>query len=58
VGIQTIMESRKILLLISGKAKMDALKRLLTDEIDENFPASVLKLHNDVTVITDISFDN
>lgn len=58
MGIQTIMESRKILLLISGKAKMDALKRLLTDEISEDFPASVLKLHNDVTVITDIAFDN
>ncbi|NWN98654.1 MAG: glucosamine-6-phosphate deaminase [Bacillus sp. (in: Bacteria)] len=58
VGIQTIMESRKILLLVSGQAKMEAFKRLLSDEIDESFPASVLKLHNDVTVITDIAFDN
>ncbi|MGG3855824.1 glucosamine-6-phosphate deaminase [Caldifermentibacillus hisashii] len=58
VGIQTIMESRKILLLISGQAKMEAFKRLLSDEIDECFPASVLKLHNDATVITDIAFDN
>lgn len=58
VGIQTIMESRKILLLVSGQAKMKAFKRLLSDEIDESFPASVLKLHNDVTVITDIAFDN
>ncbi len=58
VGIQTIMDSRKILLLVSGQAKMEAFKRLLSDEIDESFPASVLKLHNDVTVITDIAFDN
>lgn len=58
MGIQTIMESRKIILLISGQAKKAALKRLLTDEISEDFPASVLKLHNDVTVITDIAVDN
>lgn len=55
MGIQTILESRKILLLVSGQAKVDALNRLLTGEVDEQFPASALNLHDDVTIITDIT---
>lgn len=54
MGIETIMESKKILLLVSGKEKADALARLLgTSDISEEFPASILRQHNDVTVIAD-----
>ncbi|KZN95434.1 glucosamine-6-phosphate deaminase [Aeribacillus pallidus] len=54
MGIETIMESKKILLLVSGKEKSDALARLLgNSDISEEFPASILRQHNDVTVIAD-----
>lgn len=54
MGIETIMESKKILLLVSGKKKADALARLLgNSDISEEFPASILRQHNDVTVIAD-----
>ncbi|MGG5254816.1 glucosamine-6-phosphate deaminase [Neobacillus sp. SM06] len=53
MGISTIMKSKEILLLVSGKAKKVALKRLLEGEITENFPASVLKKHPYVTIIAD-----
>lgn len=53
MGIETILESRKIILLASGKSKMDAIKRLLTDEPNEDFPASALKFHSNVYVIAD-----
>lgn len=54
MGIETIMESKKLLLLVSGKEKADALARLLgTSDISEEFPASILRQHNDVTVIAD-----
>lgn len=53
MGIDTIMRSRRIVLLISGKAKAEALHRLLSGPVTEDMPASVLKNHPDVTVIAD-----
>ncbi|PFN79153.1 glucosamine-6-phosphate deaminase [Bacillus sp. AFS076308] len=53
MGIATIMKSKEILLLVSGEAKKEALKRLLTENVDEKFPASVLKNHPCVTIIAD-----
>ncbi|MEN2467457.1 glucosamine-6-phosphate deaminase [Ornithinibacillus sp. FSL M8-0202] len=52
-GIGTIMDSKQILLLVSGEDKAEALYRLLHGEITEQFPASVLKDHPNVTVIAD-----
>lgn len=53
MGIQTIMDTKKIILLVSGKNKAHALKELLNREITEEFPATILHKHNDVTVIAD-----
>lgn len=51
MGIKTIMQSKKIVLLISGASKQEAYDRLRTGQVTEQFPASVLHLHEDVTVI-------
>jgi glucosamine-6-phosphate deaminase len=53
MGIGTIMESRRILLLASGEAKAGILAAALEGPIGENVPASVLQRHPDVTVIVD-----
>ncbi len=53
MGIASIMESKEILLLVSGKEKNDALNKLLHGEIDKHFPASVLNQHENVTIIAD-----
>lgn len=53
MGISTIMKSKEILLLVSGDKKTEALFRLLNGEINERFPASVLKNHPCVTIIAD-----
>ncbi|KRF64515.1 glucosamine-6-phosphate deaminase [Bacillus sp. Soil768D1] len=53
MGIATIMKSKEILLLISGEAKAETLKKLIHGEITEEFPASILKKHNNVTIIAD-----
>ena len=53
MGIETIMESKRILLLVSGQSKADTLARLLNGTVEESFPASILNLHADVTVIAD-----
>ncbi len=53
MGISNIMKAKRILMLISGKNKADTVVRLLKEEIDPDFPASVLHKHPDVTVIID-----
>lgn len=53
MGIANIMESKEILLLVSGKKKELALARLINEEISEQFPASILKRHQNVTIIAD-----
>lgn len=53
MGIQSIMDSKEIILLASGASKAEAIKRLVYGEISEDFPASVLRLHPKVTIIAD-----
>lgn len=53
MGIKNIMQAKKIVMLISGKGKAEAVKRLLSGEITTDFPASILHKHPDVTVIID-----
>ncbi|WP_449621260.1 glucosamine-6-phosphate deaminase [Robertmurraya sp. Marseille-Q9965] len=53
MGIGTIMESKMILLLVSGEQKAEALVRLFTSEVSEEFPASILQNHPNVVIIAD-----
>ncbi|EDS78341.1 glucosamine-6-phosphate deaminase [Clostridium massiliodielmoense] len=53
MGIKTIMKAKKIILLANGKNKADAIFKTVKGKIDPNIPASVLQLHNDVTLILD-----
>lgn len=53
MGIKTIMQSRQIILLASGKEKSDAIRKMLYGNITPDLPASVLQLHPNVTVIID-----
>lgn len=51
MGIATIMKSKEILLLISGDKKKETVQRLLNGELSEDFPASILKKHPNVTIL-------
>ncbi|MCA0970911.1 glucosamine-6-phosphate deaminase [Halobacillus litoralis] len=53
MGIRSILKSKRIVLIASGERKARAIERLLAGEIDEAFPASALKNHDDVTLIVD-----
>ncbi|PMC40334.1 glucosamine-6-phosphate deaminase [Bacillus sp. UMB0899] len=53
MGIQTIFQSREILLLASGKAKQQAMAELFRGEVTESFPASILNQHPHTIVIAD-----
>jgi glucosamine-6-phosphate deaminase len=53
MGIATILKSKQILLLVSGKGKAEILNKLLESEQTESIPATALKGHHDVTIIAD-----
>jgi len=53
MGIADIMMARKILLVASGSGKADMVRQVLTGPVTEQIPASVLRLHPDVTFIID-----
>jgi galactosamine-6-phosphate isomerase len=53
LGMAEILSSREILLLVSGTNKREPLKCLLKREITTNFPASLLWLHPNCTLLCD-----
>jgi glucosamine-6-phosphate deaminase len=53
MGIGTILEARKILVLASGETKERALAGLLNGPVTTDNPISAVRLHADVTVIAD-----
>jgi len=53
MGIQTIMKAKKILLVVNSAKKKEILKKALFGEITPEVPASILQLHQDVTVVVD-----
>ena len=55
MGIGTIMKARKILVVVSGGDKADAVWKAFTGPITPEVPASILQLHPDVTLVGDES---
>lgn len=53
MGIATILKARRIVLLASGKTKHSAVSELLNDDITTENPATMLKVHPDITLICD-----
>lgn len=53
LGIKNIMQAGKILVIASGEDKADALYNAVHGEITPAVPASILQLHNDVTIVAD-----
>ena len=53
MGIQTIMMARKILLGVSGADKAEIVRDAFFGEVTPQVPASILQLHQDVTVVAD-----
>ena len=51
MGMMSIMQAKKILLIANGKNKKEILDKALTGPITPMVPASIIQLHPDVTVI-------
>ena len=53
MGLRTIFNAEKIVVLASGKQKAAAVKNMVEGEIDLSCPASLLRYHTDCTLILD-----
>ncbi|MBP3476073.1 MAG: glucosamine-6-phosphate deaminase [Lachnospiraceae bacterium] len=53
MGIKTIMQAKKILVVVSGEDKAAIIKEAFFGPITPAVQASVLQLHNDVTIVAD-----
>jgi len=51
LGMGGIMNAKKIILIANGQNKKDILDKAVNGKITPEIPASILQLHNDVTVI-------
>lgn len=53
MGIQTIMQARKVLVVVSGEDKADIVAKAFFGPVTPEVPASILQFHNDVTLVAD-----
>lgn len=53
MGIRTIMQAKKILVVVSGEGKADIVSRAFFGPVTPEVPASILQMHPDVTVVCD-----
>lgn len=53
MGVGCIMAARRVLLVVSGESKADAIYNAVCGPITPQCPASILQLHNDVVVVGD-----
>lgn len=57
MGIASIMQARKLIVVAFGERKRAALERLFAGEVTKECPVTLLLNHPDVTVITDLKFE-
>ncbi|MFD2673627.1 glucosamine-6-phosphate deaminase [Marinicrinis sediminis] len=53
VGIGTIMQARKVVLMAFGEQKADILQQAFFGQVTPEVPASILQFHPDVTIVAD-----
>ena len=53
MGIKTIMQARKVLLVANGAGKAEIIKRAFFGPVTPEVPASILQMHPDCTIVLD-----
>lgn len=53
MGIKSIMQAKKILILVNGSAKADIVAKAFWGPVTPQIPASILQMHPDVTLVAD-----
>ncbi len=53
MGIKSIMQAKKVLVVVSGKGKAEIVKKAFTGPVTPQCPASILQMHPDVILVGD-----
>lgn len=53
MGIRTIMQAKKILVVVNGEGKADIVAEAFWGPVTPSVPASILQMHPDVTIVAD-----
>lgn len=53
LGAAALMKAKRLLLIVNGKSKAETVKKMMDSRVDEAFPASILKLHPNFTIVLD-----
>ena len=53
MGILPIVQAKKVIMIANGKNKADIIKKAFTGPVTPEVPASILQMHNDVTLVGD-----
>lgn len=53
MGIKTIMQAKKILIIVSGEEKAKIVRQAFFGPVTPSVPASILQMHNDWTLVGD-----
>ena len=53
MGIKTIMQARKVLLVANGAGKAEIIKKAFFGPVTPEVPASILQMHPDFTLVGD-----
>lgn len=53
LGLQTLLEARHLILMVSGAHKAEIVRRVLEEEISDGLPATLLRRHPGLSVLLD-----
>ena len=53
MGIKTIMQARKVLMVVNGKGKAEIVKKAFFGPVTPEVPASILQMHPDFILVGD-----
>lgn len=53
MGVKTIMQAKKIVIIVSGEDKADIVKKAFFDKVTPVVPASIIQMHNDAIIVGD-----
>lgn len=53
MGFKSLLKTKHLVMIVNGKKKAEAVKRMLTEDINNSFPSTILRMHPNFTLILD-----
>jgi glucosamine-6-phosphate isomerase len=53
LGLKHLLESKKVILMANGSKKADVVRKAVEGKVSQEFPASIIQLHSNCTLMVD-----